>query len=193
MTDDSVAERYRVAYTFDAYAAAAQKNADFWRAVHRTAPVPDDLVRRGHALTGTWRLLVLSEDWCGDAVNTVPIIARFAEQIPHLDLRVLPRDQNLDLMDAHLSSGTRSIPAVLALDAEFVERGWWGPRPVKLQRWLRSDGLLLPKEERYARTRAWYARDRGRSVLTEVLEMLERGERRKNDPDPALGAWETHD
>ena len=179
MTAGAMAERYRAAQAFDAYVATAAKNADFWRGVHRTATVPEDLIQRAQALAGAWHLLVLSEDWCGDAVNTVPIIAHFTEHIPRLELRILPRDQNLDLMDAHLSSGTRSIPAVLALDADFVERGWWGPRPVKLQRWLRSDGLLLPKEERYARTRAWYARDRGRSVLTEVVDMLERGERRK--------------
>jgi hypothetical protein len=53
---------------------------------------------------------VLSEDWCGDAVNSVPYLARLAELAPNLDLRVLARDENPDLMDAHLTRGSRSIP-----------------------------------------------------------------------------------
>ena len=171
-------ERFLTAPEFSQYAAAAQKNADLWQGIYRTAQIPGDLLERASQLSASWHLLVLSEDWCGDAVNTIPMLAKFVEQVPSLDLRLLPRDQNLDLMDVHLSHGTRSIPVVIALDEEFSERGWWGPRPSSLQRWVRTEGLLLPKEDRYRRTRTWYARDRGRTTIEEVLEMLERAERR---------------
>ena len=70
----------------------------------------DDYVRRASSLPGDWHLLVLSEDWCGDAVNTVPVVAKLAERCPNLDLRVLARDANLDIMDAHLTGRSRSIP-----------------------------------------------------------------------------------
>jgi len=149
---------------FHAYVDTAQKNVDFWRAVFRTAVIPIDLLHRAKRLKTRWHLLVLSEDWCGDAVNTVPVVARFVEDVSVLDARVLSRDKNPDLMSHHLTSRTRSIPVVVALDDAFAARGWWGPRPSKLQRWVRSDGLLLPKDERYRRTRAWYARDRGRTT-----------------------------
>jgi hypothetical protein len=173
----SLKERFLTAPEFSRYAAAAEKNADLWQAIYRTAQIPGDLLERASHLSRHWHLLVLSEDWCGDAVNTIPLLAKFVEQVPGLDLRLLPRDQNLDLMDVHLSLGTRSIPVVIALDEEFQERGWWGPRPASLQRWVRTDGLLLPKEDRYRRTRTWYARDRGRTTIEEVLEVLERAER----------------
>lgn len=167
--------RYEAAPTFDAEVAAAVENADLWRNAARLARVPDDTVARAAALPGRWHLLVLSEDWCGDAVNSVPYVARLAELAPNLDLRVLARDANPDLMDAHLTGTSRSIPVVIAYDEHFVERGWWGPRPAALQSWvLGPEGQALDKTQRYRHVRAWYARDRGGTTLDEILTLLER-------------------
>lgn len=159
--------------TLDAFLPTAEKNADLWRATVRLAKVPDEVVARVAALGGRYHLLVLSEDWCGDAVNSVPYAARLAELAPNLDLRVLPRDQNLDLMDAHLTNGSRSIPVVLVYDDAFAELGWWGPRPSELQAWVLGPGQALDKEARYKEVRTWYARDRGRSTLAELVALLE--------------------
>ena len=106
-------------------------------------------------------------------MNAVPYLARRAELAPNLDLRVLPRDQNLDLMDAHLTGGARSIPVVLVYDDAFAEHGWWGPRPSELQAWVMGPGQALEKEARYKEVRTWYARDRGRSTLGEFVALLE--------------------
>lgn len=164
--------------------AAAQKNAELWAAMWRHARVEEEYVRRVAALAGEWHLLVLSEDWCGDAVNTVPVVAKLVERAPNLDLRVLGRDDNPDLMSAHLTNGTRSIPVIIALDETFEERGWWGPRPTVLQRWVSGQGQLLEKSARYREARTWYARDRGRTTLEEVVSMLERAAARRG-PAPA--------
>jgi hypothetical protein len=179
-------ERYLAAPDFEAMLGSAEKNAELWAAVWRRASVPDGYVERVAALGGAWHLLVLSEDWCGDAVNTVPIVARLAELAPNLDLRVLARDHNLDLMDSHLTGTSRSIPVVIALDDHFREHGWWGPRPTALQRWVLGPGMLLEKEPRYREVRSWYARDRGSSTLEEVVRMLEAaaaGDAGRNDPE----------
>jgi hypothetical protein len=157
--------------------ASVTKNADLWVAVWRRAVVDDDYLRRVAAVPGNWHLLVLSEDWCGDAVNTVPVVARLAALSPNLELRVLARDENLDLMDAHLTGTSRSIPVVILLDAEYRERGWWGPRPTALQHSVSGEWQLLEKSSRYREARAWYARDRGRTTLEEVVSMLERAGR----------------
>jgi hypothetical protein len=170
-----LSERYAAAPTFDEAVAAAVSNADLWRTAARLARVADADVARAAAIAGRWHLLALSEDWCGDAVNTLPHIARLADQAPNLDLRVLARDENLDLMDTHLTGVSRAIPVVIAYDAAFVERGWWGPRPAALQQWvLGPEGQALDKTQRYRHVRAWYARDRGRATLDEVLGLLER-------------------
>jgi len=167
-------ERYAGAATFDEMVERAATNAALWRAVHTHARVPDDVLARVASLGGGWHLLVLSEDWCGDAVNTVPLIARLADLAPNVEMRLLARDRNLDLMDAHLTNGSRSIPYVIVLDEHFVERGGWGPRPRPLQEWMLREGLALPKQERYPKVRQWYARDRGATTLDELAALLER-------------------
>ena len=170
----SLKDRFETAPRFAEFLAAAQKNATLWRDTYRLTKVPDEAVARAAAVPGRWHLLVLVEDWCGDAVNTIPYLARLAELSPNLDLRVLGRDANPDLMDAHLApSGARAIPVVIVLDESFGERGWWGSRPRELQAWMEAEGRAMEKEERYRHVRTWYARDRGRSTLHEVLALLE--------------------
>ena len=169
------AERYYAAYDFAGYVGTAHKNVDLWHGLYRLLQVDDDLVARAAAIPGEWHLLALSEDWCGDAVNVLPLVARLAERVPNFDLRILARDRNPDLMDAHLTKGSRSIPVVMLLDERFVEHAWWGPRPAPLQAWRFSEGRSMPGPERTKWMRQWYARDRGRTTLEEIVAMLERG------------------
>lgn len=166
-------QRYWSAQTLEEHVSEADKNRDLWHALIRRAHVAPEVVERVRRLDGDWHLLVLSEHWCGDGVNTLPWLDRLAAEAGNLDLRVLPRDQNPDLMDAHLTHGSRSIPVVMVLDARFREVGWWGPRPRELQRWVRSEGMQLDSRERYREIRGWYARDQGRSTLDEVVRIME--------------------
>ena len=173
LLDDSLRRRFFAGQDVETMLASAEKNADLWAAVSRRAVVPQQFVDRVNALAGQWHLLVMSADWCGDAVNTVPVIARLAMNSSNMDLRILERDTNLDLMDAHLTGTSRSIPAVIALDENYMERGWWGPRPAALQRWAMGEGQGLDKTERYKHIRTWYARDHALTTLEEVVAMLE--------------------
>jgi hypothetical protein len=167
-------ERFDAARTLEEFIAGAEVNRDLWRSMYARARVPEELVRRAALLPGRRHLLVLLEDWCGDAVNTIPALARLAESVPRLELRVLARDENLDLMDAHLTRGSRSIPVVMVLDEEFREVGWWGPRPAALQEWVLSPAAqALDSRERYREVRRWYVLDHARSTLEEVLALLE--------------------
>ena len=167
-------DRFRGATTFEALLGSVQKNVELWTAMWRHARVDEEYVRRVSALPGRWHLLALSEDWCGDAVNTVPVVARLAERCPNVELRVLARDENPDIMDAHLTGTSRSIPVIIVLDDAYEERGWWGPRPTVLQHWVSGQGQLLEKSARYREARTWYARDRGRTTLEEVVSIMER-------------------
>jgi Thioredoxin len=166
-------ERFSAGQTFPDFLAHAVANADLWRGVYARARVQDAAVARAATLGGPWHLLVLVEDWCGDAVNTLPAIARLTEQVPGIDLRTLGRDTNLDLMDAHLTNGTsRSIPVVMILDATYRERAWWGPRPAALQAWVMGEGRTMTKEDRYREVRRWYARDHGATTIDEILGLI---------------------
>jgi hypothetical protein len=164
--------RYLAAPTFSEYLETVDKNAELWHGVYERVRLPQDLVEEARAVPGRWSLLALSEDWCGDAVNTLPVVARLAESVGW-DFRVLLRDENDDVMDAHLTDGrSRSIPVVIVYDADLEEVGWWGPRPREMQEWVMEEGLSLPSPERYKVVRGWYARDRGQTVIRELLEIV---------------------
>ena len=169
----SLRDRFAGAEPFDAFIARAEQYPDLWREMRKRARAPEDLVERAQRLPAPRHLLVLLEDWCGDAINTIPSVAALVDRAPQLALRVLARDANPDLMDARLTNGTCSIPVVIVLDERFTEVGWWGPRPAELQRWATSpDARAMGSGERYREIRRWYARDRGRSTLVELLDLL---------------------
>lgn len=175
MITTSLRTRFEAGQTFDEFLPTAERNTDLWQAVTERATVPDDAVRRVEAVPGTWHLLVVSADWCGDAVNIVPVLAGLAERAGNLDMRLVDRDDHLDLMDEHLTNGrSRSIPVVILLDEDYEERGWWGPRPTELQAWVMETGMQMEPGPRYRDIRRWYARDRGQTTLDEVIGMLER-------------------
>jgi hypothetical protein len=157
------------ARTFDAFVASSGNHRALWEGIHRIARLPEWL--GGTVLPGPRRLLVIAEDWCGDAVNTVPILARAAEVVPGLELRILERDANPEVMNRYLTNGSRSIPIVIVLDDELRELGHWGPRPTELQAWVVANRAAMPKNELYPKVRTWYARDRGETTVREVLEV----------------------
>ena len=174
---EALADRFAEAPDWSTYLAGTVRNHDLWTAIDRHALVDEARIARGRAaaaLAGVRHVLVLSEDWCGDAVNIVPWVARLVERIPGVDFKVLGRDANPDLMDAHLTGLSRSIPVVILYDAAFRELGWWGPRPAELQAWVQHTGLAMAKDERYREVRGWYARDRGHAILDEITALMER-------------------
>jgi hypothetical protein len=165
-------ERFLDATPFSAYLEAVRERRDLWQGVYERAEVPDEVASRIASLSGRWYLLALVEEWCGDGANALPVVARLAESVAGMELRVLSRDENPDLMDAHLTGTNRSIPVVMILDEDFREVGWWGPRPSPLQEWVQAVGMDLDPQERSWHIRRWYARDRGRTTLRELLDAI---------------------
>lgn len=158
------------ALSFEGFVGSCKvEHCGLWQGIYNLARVPDWAVAAVPAEAGV-KLLVIAEDWCGDASNTVPIVARLVDQSPGLELRVIMRDANPEVMDQYLTNGSRSIPIVIALDASFQEIGHWGPRPTQLQAWVMANRDTMPKTELYPQVRRWYARDRGETTLREVLE-----------------------
>ena len=153
-----------------------REHRDLWLAVDSRAVVPAWAAEEAAGLGAGCRLLIISEDWCGDASNTVPVIAKLAASAPGLELRVVKRDENPELMDRHLTSGARSIPLAVVLDRDFRPVGQWGPRPSELQEMVlrEKNAGLRPLAGIYRDVRRWYARDRGESTLREILAVMKR-------------------
>jgi hypothetical protein len=172
---ETLRKYWQKAVSWDQYLASVEKNRELWHGVYERARVPEDALDDLGAITTPVHFLALSEDWCGDAVNLLPVVARMAEASDLVDLRVLGRDENLPLMDAHLTGTSRSIPVVIVLDDEFRELGWWGPRPAEIQAWVLDHGLAMPSPDRYREVRRWYARDRGRTTVRELMDRIAPG------------------
>ena len=156
--------------SFEAFVASCKaQHCGLWQGVYNLARVPD-WARNAVPPGAARKLLVIAEDWCGDASNTVPVVAKLADAVPGLELRVILRDANPEVMDRYLTNGSRSIPVVIALDEDYQELGHWGPRPTELQAWVMANRATMPKTELYPKVRKWYAKDRGETTLREVLE-----------------------
>ena len=156
------------AQSFDAFVASSTAHKALWEGIYRIARLPEWATEV--SVPGARHLLVIAEDWCGDASNTVPIVAKWADAVPGVDLRIIQRDHHPEVMDRYLTNGSRSIPIVIVLDEDFRELGHWGPRPTVLQSWVMANRGTIPKTELYPQVRTWYARDRGETTLREVLE-----------------------
>lgn len=120
--------------------------------------------------------LVLTEAWCGDAAQSIPIINKMAEQTDKIELKLILRDQNLDVMDQFLFNGkSRSIPKLVCLDAETLEVvGDWGPRPKQAQELyddLRNN-TDMEYQEVAEHLHKWYAEDKGEEIQKEFITLL---------------------
>lgn len=120
--------------------------------------------------------VVLTEGWCGDAAQNLPVINKIAEGSEQINLRLLLRDENLDVMDCYLTNGGRSIPKLIILDSETKkELGTWGPRPEPAQKVMQEmkDAGNFSYAEFSEKTHAWYAKDKSQTLQKELLSILE--------------------
>ncbi len=119
--------------------------------------------------------LAISEGWCGDAAQSLPFIAKMADASDNIELKIILRDKNLDIMDGFLTNGSRSIPKVILLDAETLEvKGEWGPRPAEAQEMYMSarEKPDFSFEKASEQLHLWYAKDKGESIQKEFAELL---------------------
>lgn len=118
--------------------------------------------------------LVITEAWCGDAAENLPGLVKIADASPLIELKLLLRDENLNVIDAYLTNGGRSIPKLIALDAETLEEiGTWGPRPEPSQQLfqeLKQQGLAF--KEFSEKLHDWYTADRGQALQNEFKVLL---------------------
>ncbi len=126
-------ERYEQGMTYAEYKEQMTRNRDRLEENERAVALDPDDVQFFQQLPRPLHALVLVEDWCGDVIANVPVVARLAEESGKLDLRFFLRDQNLDIMDQYLNQGEfRSIPTVVFFDQAFDEIGHWIERPARI-------------------------------------------------------------
>ena len=171
---DDLRAHWEAGRTWEAFEEAAEARRDTWVRNRARARVPDDVARRAAALEGTWRLLVVAVDRCGDSAHTVPYLAALAASSPALDLRIVDPEAGRALMEARPTpDGRAATPTVVVLDEGFRDAGCWVERPTELQRWFLANPEGLDEDDLYARKYAWYEEDAGASTLRDVMDVLE--------------------
>ena len=119
--------------------------------------------------------LIITEGWCGDAAQNIPIIEKIAAESGLIETRYILRDENLELMDAYLTNNARSIPKLIALDAETLEElGTWGPRPQIAMDYfyeMRESGIEKPLM--MENLQRWYNSDKNQAIQDEFERLLE--------------------
>lgn len=144
--------------------------------VEKTTTLTEDISAAVKSLHHHINWLVISEHWCGDAAQSLPVLHRIAQaSAGKISLRIVYRDKNLELMDAHLTGTSRSIPKLIQLDTHFNIIGLWGPRPNEAQKLV----LQLKADPATAKTygeavHKWYAVDKQQSIQKELLKLLQR-------------------
>jgi len=119
------------------------------------------------------KILMISEVWCGDASATVPAVVKFFEG--RNEVKIFLRDSDKSLISQFLTNGTESIPKVIILDKDLHVKNSWGPRP-KFGRELllryKADPEKYTKDQFYNDLQLYYAKNRGKDAVQEILELL---------------------
>lgn len=136
--------------------------------------ISEDNLKKLLALKKKYTWLVLSEGWCGDAAQILPILNKMASLTKQIDFKIVFRDENDGLMDSFLTNGARSIPKLVMLDEEFNVLGHWGPRPKGASDLITSYKRQYGAIDETAKTelQLWYLHDKGLTTQTEIVDMM---------------------
>ncbi|NMH28565.1 thioredoxin family protein [Flavobacterium silvaticum] len=138
--------------------------------------VPEENITKLLAIKEKYIWLVLSEGWCGDAAQLIPIFNKLAILSPNIDLKIAFRDENEALMNLFLTNGSRSIPKLIVLDKKTLEvRANWGPRPKPAAHIISSYKAQYGVIDETARKELhlWYSRDKGVTAQEELIQLME--------------------
>lgn len=149
-------------------------NRQRMKRLEKTVALDSALIWQIRSLEVNWIWLVITEGWCGDAAQNIPVIEKIAMQNPGITTRYLLRDENLELMDQYLTNGGRAIPILICMDADTLEvLGRWGSRPAKGQKYfLEMKASGMEKPEMMENMQRWYNRDKENSIQEDFAELI---------------------
>ena len=141
----------------------------------KTTVILDELKTKLESLTQKYIWLLITEAWCGDAANAVPVIAKITSASDKIDLKLILRDEHPEVMDMYLTNGARSVPILICLNAETLKEEWhWGPRPAELQKLVyalkaqKDFNIEMLKKE----IQLWYLNDKSVSTQKEIAMQI---------------------
>ena len=143
--------------------------------LEKTIEIDDSTRSRISELDADWIWLVITEGWCGDAAQNIPLIEKIAAANPGIETRYILRDEYPELMDGFLTNGSRSIPKLIAIDRRSGDiLGTWGPRPKLAQDlFVEQKSSGIEQHTIHENLQRWYLTDRGRSLQNEIAGLAD--------------------
>ncbi len=147
----------------------------------KTTPISEEVISTVECLNDKLTWIILTESWCGDAAQNIPVFAKIAEANPNINLRILLRDQNIDLMNQYLTNGGQAIPKLICVDENLNELGTWGPRPQFLQDWLKKEkeNPTMEMSDLKKEFQIWYTKDKGQTLQHEMVLLMQAWEKKE--------------
>lgn len=141
----------------------------------KTVKIGQEIQQKFEDFDGNQTWLVITESWCGDAAHAIPAMNELTNFTPNIDLKLVLRDENLELMDAFLTQGSLSIPKLIVLDNETEEVvADWGPRPsvaTQLVKDYKAEyGELSPEFKKDLQV--WYNKDKSQNIIEDLAELI---------------------
>jgi len=150
-------------------------NVQRMKRVEKTTILNDELLKAINNVKQSYHFLVITEGWCGDAAQIVPVIDKIVSAAPEkFSLRLVLRDKHIALIDAYLTNGGRAIPVLLILNEnKEVVLPKWGPRPAVLQSLVVEWKKEFTDQEKIAELlHGWYAKDKTQAIQLELAGVL---------------------
>ncbi len=156
------------------YAAYTRLNLIRMQRLDKTVEIGNELTELVKEIKSPQRWYVLLEGWCGDAAQSVPVIAKLATLNDHIELHLLLRDEHPVIMDQYLTNGGRSIPKLIGLDENGEELFVWGPRPAEAQ--ALYDEFKLNPERGFVKfaeeLQLWYSKNKTVAIQKELISVI---------------------
>lgn len=151
--------------------------------LEKTTNLNESLKKTVRNLNVRWIWLVITEGWCGDAAQNIPVIEKIAAENEAIETRYILRDENLELMDEYLTDGARAIPKLVCLDANTLEViGTWGARPNAAQElFYAMKKQCLAKPLMMENLQRWYLTDKNQSIQKEFKTLVRTWAQSKNN------------
>ena len=121
-----------------------------------------------------YTFLVIAEGWCGDAAQVLPVLNKIAENSSNIDLKIVLRDDNEELMNEFLTNNSKSIPKIIILDSSNNVINSWGPRPSIATKMVldykTANGTLDADFKK--NLQLWYNKDKGQNTQNDIIQLL---------------------
>lgn len=159
----------------DDYVNYTKLNESRMHRLDKTLQVVDEVKVFLENLDKEYIWLVLAETWCGDAAQVVPVIHKMAEVSDKIDLKILFRDENKDLMNRFLTNGTKSIPKLIIIEKKSGDVvADFGPRPQGAKQLIldykTTHGIV--DEAAKIDLQKWYLADKGVATQMEIVALM---------------------